>query len=108
MTAPAADLAPGEPPGEPVAGERVTMDAVVPSAESNKAQGRLAIARTVTQTSVPGALLVIFTWAFALGHIDLDPGPGTDLPAVVGGAFVVVGTSLAAYLMNRGKLRGEG
>jgi hypothetical protein len=101
-------LQPGDPPGEPVAGNIVQVDAVVPSAEANKAQGRLNIARTVTQTGSPGALLVIFTWAFALAHIDLDPGPGTDLPAVVGGAFVVVGTGLAAYLMNRGRLRGEG
>jgi hypothetical protein len=101
-------LIPGDPPGEPVAGAAVQIDAVVPSAEANKAQGRLAIARTSVQTSLPGAAVVIGTWAFALAHIDLDPGPGTDLPAVVAGAFVTVGTIAGAWLMNRGRLRGEG
>lgn len=99
---------PPDPSGEPVAGEVVQVDAVVPSAEANKAQGRLAIARTSVQTSLPGALVVIATWGFALSHVDLDPGAGTDLPAVVAAAFVTVGTIAGAWLMNRGKLRGEG
>lgn len=94
--------------GEPVVGEPVTVDAVVATAAENKAQGRLAIARTSVQTSLPGAMVVLATWGFALAHVDLDPGPGTDLPAVVAGAFVTVGTILGAYLMNRGRLRGEG
>lgn len=84
------------------------MDAVVPSAESNKAQGRLAIARTSVQSTLPGALVVIATWWCALAKIDLDPGAGTDMPATVTAAFVTVGTIALAYLMNRGKLRGEG
>lgn len=103
-----AALEPGNPPGEPIAGEATTIDAVIPSAEANKAQGRLAIARTGVQTSLPGALVVIFTWALLLGGVDLDPGPGTDMPATVAAAFVSVGTVIAAWLMNRGKLRGEG
>jgi hypothetical protein len=52
--------------------------------------------------------VVIGTWAFAHAHIDLDPGPGTDHPALVAGAFVTVGTIAGAWLMNRGRLRGEG
>jgi hypothetical protein len=101
-------LEPGDPPGEPVAGNIVQVDAVVPSAEANKAQGRLAIARTITQGGIPTAVLIILTWAGAMAKLDLDPGPGTDLPAPVGGAFVFVGLTIAVYLMNRGRLRGEG
>lgn len=109
MTGDAADaLEPGAPPGEAVAGERVTVDAVIPSAEANKAQGRLNIARTGVQTSLPGALVVVGTWAFLLAGVDLDPGPGTDMPATVAAAFTSIGTILGAYLMNRGRLRGEG
>lgn len=108
MTDPIAALEPGTPPGEPVAGAVVTVDAVVPSAEANKAQGRLNIARTVTQGGLPTALLVLVTWAAGMSKLDLDPGPGTDLPATVAGAFVFVGLTVAAWLMNRGKLRGEG
>jgi hypothetical protein len=106
--APLGALVPGNPPGEPVAGAVVQLDGVVPSAESNKAQGRLAIARTAVQTTLPGAIIVIASWAAALGHIDLDPGPGSDLPAIVSTAFQTVGTVVGAWLMNRGRLRGEG
>jgi hypothetical protein len=99
---------PAASPGEPIAGEAVTVDAVVPSVEANKAQGRLAIARTGLQTTAPGALVAIASWLLALAHVDLDPGAGTDLPATVAGAFVTVGTLAFAYAMNRGRLRGEG
>lgn len=97
-----------ETTGEPIVGEAVTTTAIVPSAESNKAQGRLNIARTGVQTSLPGALVVVGTWAFLLAGVDLDPGAGTDMPATVAAAFTSIGTILGAYLMNRGKLRGEG
>lgn len=96
------------PAGEPIAGEAVQVDAVVPSADANKAQGRLAIARTGVQTGVPGALIVVAGWAAQLAHVDLDPGPGTDFPATVAAALGVLLTVASAYFMNRGKLRGEG
>lgn len=99
---------PGDPAGEPIAGEAVTDAAVVPSAETNRAQGRLAIARTGVQTGVPGALIVVAGWAAQLAHIDLDPGPGTDFPATVAAALGVLLTVALAVAMNRGKLRGEG
>lgn len=99
---------PAVPPGEPVAGDLVQVDAVVPSAEANRAQGRLAIARTGVQTGVPGAVIVVAGWAAQLAHIDLDPGPGTDFPATVAAALGVLLTVAMALAMNRGRLRGEG
>lgn len=98
----------GDPPGEPIAGEAIQVDAIVPSAETNKAQGRLAIARTGIQSGVPGALLVVAGWQCQMHHVDLDPGPGTDFPATVSAALVVLLTVALAVAMNRGKLRGEG
>lgn len=77
------------------------------SPQANKAAGRLAIARTATQSTVPGAIILIGSWLCALLHIDLDPGAGTDLPATVSAAFAIVGTTVAAWVMNRGRLRGE-
>lgn len=86
----------------------VQVDAIVPSAESNKAQGRLAVARTGVQAGVPGAVIVVVGWACQLAHIDLDPGAGTDFPANVTTALGVLLTVALAVAMNRGKLRGEG
>jgi hypothetical protein len=105
---PADALAPGDPPGEPVAGNVVQVDAVVPSAEANKAQGRSAIARTGIQAGVPAALLVVVGWQCQLHHVDLDPGAGTDFPSNVSAALALLLTVAAAYWMNRGRLRGEG
>lgn len=110
------DDPPPEPPINPaessegsgqVAGEAVTVDAIIPSAAQNKAAGKTAIARTGVQSALPGALIVIVGWWMALHHVDLDPGPGTDMPSVVTTAFTIVGTMLMSYLMNRGRLRGD-
>lgn len=95
-------------PGEAIPGEPIELDAIVPTPEANKAQGRLAIARTGIQGAVPGALLVVVGWQCQLHDVDLDPGAGTDFPATVSAALVVLLTVAMAYLMNRGKLRGEG
>ena len=59
------------------------------------------VGRTAVQVGVPGALVVIGSWAARLAGLDLDPGAGTDLPADVAGAFVAVLGVLLAVHMNR-------
>ena len=98
----------GDPPGEPIAGELVTIDAVVPSAEANKADGRNRIGNTAVQVGVPTALVTIGSWIAQLAGLDLDPGAGVDMPTIVAGSWIAVLTFAMAWAMNRGKLRGEG
>lgn len=59
------------------------------------------IGRTVLQVGIPASLIGVLSWAASLAHIDLDPGPGTDLPAQVTNYLVALGTALGAYVMNR-------
>lgn len=59
------------------------------------------IGRTAVQVGIPAAIVTIGVWAARLAGVDLDPGPGTDLPPDVVAAFVaVVGTGIA-WRMNR-------
>lgn len=88
--------------GAPVTGELVDPPAaaIIPSvAEENSAADR-ARGRTAAQLTTPFAILVIFTWALRLAGVDLDPGPGVDLPTEVGGAWVTVFGLLLAIRMN--------
>lgn len=102
-------LAPGDPPGEPIPGEAIRLDAVVPSAEANKADGKNRIGNTTVQVGLPSAIVTIGVYFTGFAHLDLDPlGPGRDMPTTVTAAFIFVVTVLVAYGMNRGKLRGEG
>lgn len=105
-----AAVAPGQPPGEPIAGERIVVDAVIPSAEANKADGKSRLGNTAIQTVLPGAALTVVSYVLiAHVHIDLDPaGAGTDLPMNVTNAVKDILTIAVAYWMNRGKLRGQG
>lgn len=59
------------------------------------------VGRTSLQVGIPGAIVVIGTWAARLAGLDLDPGPGVDMPADVVAAWVVVVTIAAAWRMNR-------
>lgn len=59
------------------------------------------VGRTATQVGLPTSLIVIGTWGARLGELDLDPGPGVDMPADVTAAFVFVATWLLARYMNR-------
>ena len=92
----AADAAPvvGEPVAPPVA-------AVVPTVTEQNAAADRARGRTAVQVGIPAALVGIGSWAARLAHLDLDPGPGMDLPADVAGYFVAVLTVLLAFRMNR-------
>lgn len=59
------------------------------------------VGRTVVQVGIPVAIVGIFTWAAGLAGLDLDKGPGTDMPAEVVGYWVGVVTGLIAWWMNR-------
>lgn len=60
------------------------------------------VGRTAVQVGVPAALVTIGTWLARLADVDLDPGPGTDMPTQVAAAFVaLIGVGLA-WWMNRG------
>lgn len=61
------------------------------------------IGRTAVQVTGPGAIVVIGTWFCGLLRIDLDPGPGMDMPANVVAAWIVVATIAGAWWMNRRK-----
>jgi hypothetical protein len=84
----------GEPVEPPAA-------AVVPSLAEQNATADRARGRTAVQVGVPAALVGIGSWAARLAGIDLDPGPGVDLPADVAGYFVAVVTVGLAFAMNR-------
>ncbi|MCU1488307.1 MAG: hypothetical protein JWN67_5053 [Actinomycetia bacterium] len=98
-----------QPAGElagPITGEAVgQLDAIVPSAAEQRSDAKGRVGNTVTQVGVPGAVVTIGTWAAQLGHVDLDPGPGTDLPTIVAAAFMVLLTWGMARWMNREGLR---
>lgn len=102
-----ATTSPADPSAEaaPVAGELVELQAIQPSDAQQRSDARGRIGNTAVQTGIPGAVIVIGTWVCALGHIDLDPGPGTDMPAAVVGAFGALLTVLIAWKMNRTGLR---
>ena len=59
------------------------------------------IGRTTVQVGTPSAVIVIATWAARLAGLDLDPGPGTDMPAVVAAAWVAIASVALALAMNR-------
>lgn len=59
------------------------------------------IGRTTLQVGTPAAAVVIATWVARLAGLDLDPGPGTDMPADVVAAWVALSTAGLAALMNR-------
>lgn len=100
-----------EPEGElpnPVTGEAVAPPAaVVPSAAAQRADAKGRVGNTITQVGVPSAVVTLLTWAAQLGHVDLDPGPGTDMPTVVTAALVVLLTWAMARWMNREGLSAE-
>lgn len=73
----------------------------MPSATEVRADAKGRVGNTVTQVGVPAFVVTIGTWAMALAHVDLDPGAGTDMPTVVTGAFVGLGTWAMARWMNR-------
>jgi hypothetical protein len=67
--------------------------------QETDSQGR--IGRTLVQVGIPTAIVGIGTYLCALAHIDLDPGPGKDMPADVVGYFIAITTGIGAVLMNR-------
>lgn len=85
----------------PVAGEVVTVDAVVPSTAEQNAAADRARGRTTVQVGIPAALVILFEWGCAMAHWDLDPwGAGTGLPGTVAGALTAVLTVALAFRMN--------
>lgn len=84
--------------GELVASPEAT---VIPSTADQNAAADRARGRTAVQVGIPAALVGIASWAARLGHLDLDPGMGVDLPADVAGYFVAVLTVALAFRMNR-------
>lgn len=89
----------------PIVGEVVELEAVQPSAEERSADARGRIGNTAQQAIIPTATVTIGTWLLALMHVDLDPGAGTDMPAVVASAFTSALTLALALVMNRPALR---
>lgn len=89
------------PDAVPVAGEVVSLEAVVPSADQQAADRQNRIGKTTVQVGTPTALVTIGTWLARLYDVDLDPGAGVDLPAEVAAAFVGVLTVVLAFRMNR-------
>ncbi len=85
----------------PVMGEALTIDAIIPSADSQAADRQNRIGKTTVQVGLPTALVTIGTWVARLAGIDLDPGAGVDLPAEVAAALVGVLTVVLAFRMNR-------
>lgn len=57
--------------------------------------------RTAAQVGPPSAFVVIGTWAARLAGLDLDPGPGVDMPADVVAAWISAVALIAAWWMNR-------
>lgn len=91
---------------EPVAGEVVSIDAVVPTTGSENAKNERARGRTSLQAGIPGASIIIFEWLCALAKLDLDPySDGTGLPGAVAGALTAVATVAIAFRMNPVKKR---
>lgn len=86
-------------------GFAITLDETAPTAEEQTSDARGRIGNTALQSTIPTALVVIGTWLLALASIDLDPGAGTDMPAVVAAAFTNAITVLIAWAMNRKSLR---
>lgn len=91
------------PDAAPVAGEAVTIDAVVASQDQQAADRSSRIGRTAVQATPGAALVIIGCWIARLAHIDLDPGTGVDMPSEVVAAWGVVATIAAAWAMNRPK-----
>lgn len=90
-----------DPEAAAVSGELVTPEAtVIPSAATQNATADRARGRTGIQVSTPFAILTIGTWILRLADVDLDPGPGVDLPAEVAGAWVAVIALVLAFRMN--------
>lgn len=104
MTDTSDGAAAGDPASAPIAGELLEQIAVKPSAEERRSDARGRIGNTALQTTLPGALVVLGTWAAALAGLDLDPGAGRDMPATVAAAFVTVLTIVVAWRMNRAGL----
>lgn len=62
------------------------------------------ISRTDTQAGFGAGVLILFCFMAAYFHWDLNPydeGYQSSFPVVVEGAFMVVGTAIAARVMNR-------
>lgn len=73
----------------------------MPESITDTATGSRPVGRTALQVGTPGAIVTIGTWFAQLNRWDLDPGPGTDLPAEVAAAVVVIITTILAIAMNR-------
>lgn len=84
-----------------VTGELIELAAVQPSAEEQRADARGRIGNTALQSTIPTALVSIGSWLLALSDVDLDPGAGTDMPAVIASAFTTILTVVLAWFMNR-------
>lgn len=61
------------------------------------------VGRTAVQVGTPAALVTVGSWLARLAGLDLDPGPGADLPAEVSGALVALVAFLIARRMNRSR-----
>ena len=86
----------------PVTGELVDLPeaAVIPSEAEQNAGAERARGRTAIQLGVPAAIIVIATWLARLFGLDLDPGPGVDMPAEVVAAWGVILGLVFAFRMN--------
>lgn len=78
--------------GEPV---EAPIAAVIPSDAQQAVTADRARGRTAVQVGIPAAIVGIGSWIARLCHLDLDPGPGMDLPADVAAYFV----ALLAYVL---------
>lgn len=87
----------------PVSGDVIEPQptVVAPTAAQQKATSKERVGNTTVQVTIPTALMTVLTWFAQLHHVDLDPGPGTDMPMIVTGAFIVLLTWAMARWMNR-------
>lgn len=98
---PSAEQPAADPEQPPVPGAMVTLDAIQPSAAAVRADAKGRVGNTVTQVGVPAFVVTIASWGAQLAELDLDPGPGTDMPTIVTAAWVGLLTWAMARWMNR-------
>lgn len=92
----------------PIAGEVVQVDAVVPSVEAVKAEGKSRVGNSGAQQLIATQFVSLLVWMLRLNNIDLNPLPdAADIPAEVATNLAGLLAFGLAYLMNRKRLRGE-
>lgn len=78
----------------------LTLDEMLEPADDAVAR-HSKIGRTAVQVGIPTAIVTIFAWSMRLAGVDLDPGPGVEMPTAVAASFIALVTAGLAWAMNR-------